>query len=500
MNADITLRTNGASSLLVLGSSQSFTPERIDGAHTLTLSSANGIDLQADERFGSFYDFGSASSPLARIVIPEASWVRLDNTRLYAGTLDITADDVTLFGTFETTGLMDLEATRLDAAGFFRTGGGAFNAKAASVSLGGELATSGGAVTLNGPTRFGAASLASGDVLPAIRTGGGSLFVAGPVTLAADTVLQTSGGSLTLNSTVSDLNWAADDLRLDAGAGNVLLNGGIGYNSSTGAGTRIGRLSVQSARDAAFGGFLSALSLYQAAGTGTTVFRGTVDSYSYVDLNGNQFAFNAPVKTSNGGAFTVTNAGTFSTASAADFALDGAFLQDGAGSSRIAGDIRTTNDNVTFQRAVTLTGDLTIDTGAGPGNILFGSTLYGTASGQEDLTLNAGTGSVTFGGQVGYNPSTGAGVRIGNLLIRNAFNVLAQSLVTAASVRQLEGTGTTTLRGTLRTNQLPGIELTGNNFNLASLLASTGHILVRYRGAYSQTGAASPAPDVQKRV
>jgi hypothetical protein len=333
------------------------------------------------------------------------------------------------------------------------------------------------------------------------------------VRLNDDALISTlSGGPVTFNSTVNANHWAADDLTIEAGTGTVVMNGGIGYNPATGQGTRIGRLSIRSAKDVTFGSYVSVSSLYQGGSVipATTQFRGFVDAYhaAGIDLNGYNFIFNAPVTTHNGGKFTVTNLadstgtrpGTFTTTSAADFNLDGAFLQDGAGPSRIAGDIRTTNDSITFQRAVTLTGDLLMSTGAGAGNVTFGSTLYGTTSGTEDLTLNAGTGNIFFNGQVGYNPNTGIGVRIGRLVIQNAFDVTAANIITAASILQNEGTGTTTLRGFLRTNQSPGISLTGNNFTLNGATATGGQIVVNYRGFATLNGSYSPTPTVRKRA
>ena len=88
-----------------------------------------------------------------------------------------------------------------------------------------------------------------------------------------------------------------------------------------------------------------------------------------VDLNGAAFAINGTVTTTTGGTVTITNSGALTIAAAGDMTLDGAFLQDGAGSVQTAGDITTTGDNITFQQAVTLTDTHPVvwSTGAGTG-------------------------------------------------------------------------------------------------------------------------------------
>jgi hypothetical protein len=77
--------------------------------------------------------------------------------------------------------------------------------------------------------------------------------------------------------------------------------------------------------------------------------------------------------------------------------LDGAFSQGGLGTVATAGDITTTNDNISFAKAVVLTGNVAFDTGAGLGDIQFASTVDGAYI----FSLAAGTGSVAFDAPIG---------------------------------------------------------------------------------------------------
>jgi hypothetical protein len=102
--------------------------------------------------------------------------------------------------------------------------------------------------------------------------------------------------------------------------------------------------------------------------------------------------------------------------------------------------VTTTNDNVTFASATTLTGATAVNTGAGAGNILFSSTVDGGNS----LTLTAGTGNVTFTGAVG------AGTRLGGIVVNSSGTTRFNSTVQATSLGTNSG-GNTELNGDVST-------------------------------------------------
>ncbi|MEW6302149.1 MAG: choice-of-anchor D domain-containing protein [Verrucomicrobiota bacterium] len=101
-------------------------------------------------------------------------------------------------------------------------------------------------------------------------------------------------------------------------------------------------------------------------------------------------------------AVTINNAGALTIGAAADFTVEGAFNQTGGGAVSLAGDITTTADNISFNAAVTITGNTALSTGAGAGNISFSSTVNDDgATSDRTLTLTAGTGTVTCTGNIG---------------------------------------------------------------------------------------------------
>ncbi|MFM7865890.1 MAG: hypothetical protein ACKPHU_16870, partial [Planctomycetaceae bacterium] len=116
-----------------------------------------------------------------------------------------------------------------------------------------------------------------------------------------------------------------------------------------------------------------------------------------------------------------------------------------------AGDITTTNDNITFTRAVSITDGHSVlfSTGAGIGDVLFVATLDGTTNYSEDVTVSAGTGNITFG-----NPTAavGATVPLRDLIANSTGITLFSSTVLARSITTNSG-GTTILNGNVTTTQ-----------------------------------------------
>ena len=155
------------------------------------------------------------------------------------------------------------------------------------------------------------------------------------------------------------------------------------------------------------------------------------------------------ITTTSGGAVTFTNAGILTINAAGDLSLDGAFLQDGAGLVSTAGDITTTADAITFTTGTTLTGSIALSNGGGAntGDIWFKSSLTGTTTSTENLTLTAGAGSIKMDGLVGAT-------RLGDILINNAFNFTPALGVSAKTLTQTTGTGTTQFSD--------NIDITGN--------------------------------------
>jgi filamentous hemagglutinin family protein len=180
--------------------------------------------------------------------------------------------------------------------------------------------------------------------------------------------------NLDLNAT-NGVDIGADITDLSGGA---LTSDGTTFNNTGTITTNGGNITLTHTDAVAIGGALSSGS-------------GAVD----IDAGGT-LALNAGISTSTGDV-TLDSTGVTTIAADGDITAGGAvtFGADKAGTLTTSGDIHTTDDNVTFTRAVTLGGNVDIDTtGTAAGNILFSSTID-TAG--NSLALDAGpAGNVTL--------------------------------------------------------------------------------------------------------
>jgi len=223
----------------------------------------------------------------------------------------------------------------------------------------------GGAVTF-GATLGGALSTA-GD----IDTGDDNVTFTNAVTLTGNVDIDTSGAGIG-NIIFSDNVLGNFDLTLTAGTGDIDFDGAVG------AGTPLSGLQVVSAANLDFENTVA------------------VDDEG-IDITAGTVNINNTVTTTSNGALEITNAGLLTITAAGDMTLDGSFTQNGAGTVIAAGNITTSNDNISLAAALTLTGDVALSTGAGIGTITYSDNVQGNF----DLTLTAGTGDILFSGNVG---------------------------------------------------------------------------------------------------
>lgn len=229
-----------------------------------------------------------------------------------------------------------------------------------------------------------------------------------------------------LNSTqvrggyIVEYNQGTAVLNLEAGSGNIIFTEAVGGN------TNLAGLNITSANNVNANSAIAATSVTQIAGTGTTTFNGQLNTTGAdgINLTGTNFAFGSPITTTNGGAVTINNSGILSIAAGANLNSDGAFNQNGTGTVAIGGNITTSNDNITFNNPVTLTGAVALNTDVGTGDITFNNTLNGT----QNLTLSAGAGDISFNGAVGNTTA------LDNLVISSANNVTSEQAISSSSV------------------------------------------------------------------
>jgi fibronectin-binding autotransporter adhesin len=188
------------------------------------------------------------------------------------------------------------------------------------------------------------------------------------VSVNATTVLNTNGSAVTFDAAIKNTTAQAQNLTINVGAGDVTFTGAVG---ATGASGPLGDVVVNS--------------------EGLTTFVRTVDAASLkTDVDTAHINVNAATNkvTIQGGRITTTGEQDF-----AELVV--------LGNGSHATVLNTTNSPVTFDKAI-VNANITA----------------------RDLTINAGTGSVTFTGAVGED-SSGANGALGHLVINSAGETLS---------------------------------------------------------------------------
>ncbi len=340
--------------------------------------------------------------------------------------------------------------------------------------------------TGNAPVSLAAAISSSGDVIN---------FGTGGVTLTASSTVDTTnsagtpaGAAITFGSTLG----GAQTLGLTAGtAGNVVFTGVVGGT------IRLGAITISSANDVTAAA-ITAASLTQTIGQGTTTFFGAQNYNTATGLNvvTDTITLNQAVATANGGIVTLNannagvgvGTGALTIAAAGDITSDGAVSLTGANGIITAGDVTTTGDVVNYNSLTGLTGSVQVDTTnaggvATGGTITFASTLDGT----EDLGLTAGTtGDVVFGGVVGAN------TRLLAIMINSANDVTAID-ISAASLVQTTGQGTTTFNGSQNYNAAAGLNVVTDTITLNQAVATANGGIVTLNANNAGVGVGTGA-------
>ncbi|MFN5199559.1 MAG: beta strand repeat-containing protein, partial [Planctomyces sp.] len=366
--------------------------------------------------------------------------------------------------------------------------------------VGSGITTSGGGtvtVVLSGTAPSGAAIIDNGATINSdgavSLTAPGGLTTGGDITTSNDnitiTAVVTLSGSITINSGsgAGDISFSssidgsaanAQSLTLNSGAlGTITVPGPIGKSTSLRiltiadsngttlgtldsdfiiAGTQVRVVNSQPGKRVRFNGgvqtpqFNADAGPYdlQFAGSGTNIGTDSGPDYeSATMLNTGAVIFGD----GNSDILMFRNGLRVTTASSID--LDGWIYTQRSPVS--LGDSDTATNLKTHDSVIDTTA-----AGAFPigDHITFGGVIEGkTAGGGENLAMDAGTtGDITLLGNAGNAR------RIGTLLIRNAVNVTLRD-VTAQTLLQTTGTGTTTFNGTVNTTSATGVDVTTTN-------------------------------------
>ena len=399
------------------------------------------------------------------------------------GTITVTAaGNITTGNTVSTTGGAGSGIALTTTAGGTITISNAFTTVAAgavTITNAGQLSTT----ALISPGSGGFTQNGAGTVLLGanIVTRGGAINFLRAVLLSAGITLDTTnaggvaaGAGITFQNTLGAQTAGTQSLTLNGGTGGTITFAEAVGN--TGA-NRLNVLTLTNAGTVNVNSTLYAVSISQAACGGATTFGGAVNTSGAagIDFNGAIYNINAAVTTTGTGPVTITNGGLLTLAAAAVMNLDGAFSQDGTAATVTAADITTTNDNISFLRAVTLSGNISLDTDTGAGNVTFSAALSGQGGGGQTLDITAGTGSVTFTGAVGS-------AALGAVTITDASGgVTANNTITAGSMTITNG-GAVDLNGTVTV--LSGFSSNGTTFDNtgATISATDTPITINHTG------------------
>ncbi|HAX79517.1 MAG TPA: hypothetical protein DCY88_27735, partial [Cyanobacteria bacterium UBA11372] len=264
---------------------------------------------------------------------------------------------------------------------------------------------------------------------------------------AGDISLTSSKGNINagkMNATASskggDISLTSDQINFTAGDNSVESNKGTLLIKTF---TPSQNLSLGTTNLAPFQEGFDSITIGRIDGTGDITIAApiTLSDPTTIQSPGGAIAINAPITGKDNASITLT-----------------------ASTTTLKGNITTAEQNITIDGNTTIGDSVTISTGTQSGGNI---TFNGTIDGNNNLTLETGTGDIFIAGAIGGN------TRLGNLTIDSATTVVTQA-ITAASITQKAGSGTTSL-GALNTNNSKGINLTGNVFNLTGNITTTNN-------------------------
>ena len=424
-----------------------------DGAVSFSSTvSGSGLTLVVDAGTGSVTFSGAVGTTTARLTVLTVDGGQVDlNSVATSGVIDIDGSNIDLNGgSYTSTGgdihfraAVDLHANVTAGSGpgggdiwFHGTVGGAHNL---AVDAGTGSVTFLGAVTLTGS---GALSV-SGDggiTLNAnVSTADGAITFSDAVTLSAnvtvdsDSDTDTTDGAISFTSTVSG---SGRTLTVDADTGNVTVGGNIGTSiaglsslSVTGGAVSLKGVMTTGAITVSGSTSITLNGIY-GSDNGAISFTGAVTLAANVTVGsgpgGGNISFSSTVGAGHSlavdagtGSVTFSGAVGTTTTRLTSLTVDGGQVDlnavatsgvidiDGTNIDLNGGSYTSTGGAIDFRSAVDLHANVTVGSGSGGGNIRF----HGTVGGGHNLTVDAGTGSVTFSGAVALTGS-GCSVRV----------------------------------------------------------------------------------------
>ncbi len=504
IGGDITTTTNGAISItgpVTLGSAISMTTNASGGGNIFFVGSSSTINGAQSLILNS----GTGAISMGGAVGGTTPLTSLTATATGVGTITQSSTVRTSTGNVV-----------YNSAGTITIGGDITTTSTGAISITGPVVLS-GPVTMNtsaGNTNIlfsGSGTTIDGAQSLTLTAGTGTITLGGAVgnttPLTSLTATVTGAGSITQSSTVRT---STGNVTYSAGAlGTVGITNNItttanGAISITGPVSLLGNISMNTSAggggDISFVGSTSTIngpqSLSVTSGSGSITFGGAVGAGSAL----------TSLSATATGAGTITQSSTVRTST-------GNVTYNSAGTISISGNITTTaNGSISITGPVSLGGPITMDTSAGGGaNISFvGSTS--TINGAQVLTLQAGTGIVSFGGAVGGSTpltnlvfTSASLIQIGNNITVDGSNTLSfpfpvsltgtstittnnasvgfsSTLNGGQALTIVGGSGTATFSSTVgNSTPLSSLNVTAATINQSSTVVTTG--LVSYTGS-----------------
>lgn len=337
-----------------------------------------------------------------------------------------------------------------------------------------SLSVTGSSVSLRNVTTVGAQTYTGATTLAGnlAVAGPGAIAVNGPLAIGSDALIRTAGDDISITDAVSTTTPSSGfNLAIDANGGDITLGGAVGADLSTAPGNLT-----------ANGGSISLPAVNTRGSqvyTGNSTLSGNLNAGGLVTFNGNTALANGINISASSASFLGTLTGPHDlTVNATTINLGGdVALGDGLTATPIAlnGNVAfsqtptqsfTTPDGAVFGIAsnhnVTLNGGaVDITSGAGGGSFIFN----GAVNGASPLSVNAGTGLVSFNGLVGQTialtsldvtasdmglagvTTTGSQTYNGRSSIRGAFTSTGTGAINVNGASNLAGSTAVTTAG-----------------------------------------------------
>ena len=338
---------------------------------------------------------------------------------------------------------------------FILLNGGTLNLTAASTAGGLDLSYSGqiqaGTVDLS-VVASGIGVVKLGGQI--ITTGGGSITVDKLQLDSRTSLLWTTGGNISLTSTVDSVSGQTNALVIDAGSA-----GQVTFSAAVGATDALSSLTIRQSGGVTFSDTLTAATVALTDTSGTVDFQGNTTLTSALTTAAQDYAVTfSGTSNSIEGDTTFSNTGTITLGNGSGDSITFAGgLDTTAASTNIAGHVITTDTQMDLG-AVTLTAATTLDTGTASSSVM---NVGAVTTGGNALTLDSGAeglADVTVASVAGG----------GNITVRDSGGTTFTGAVTSAAIVTLTDT-----KGTI---------VFGGNTSMATLTTAAQDYSISFNG------------------